>query len=106
VPSAWLHIAEMLAQNFARAVEMIEYLRCPDSTRRVAAMLLSMAGNRGEPLRVSQVEIAEMTHLSRTTVQQSLVELARLGLVGRGYSSIEIVDPAGLRRFAQTPAED
>jgi CRP-like cAMP-binding protein len=107
VPSAWLHIAEMLAQNFARAIEMIEYLRCPDSTRRVAALLLSLNGNRPpEPLRISQIEIAELTHMSRTTVQAALTELADAGLIQRGYASIEIADPAALRRFAQTPAGD
>jgi CRP-like cAMP-binding protein len=107
VPSAWLHIAEMLAQNFARAVETIEYLRCPNSTRRVAAMLLSLTGNRPpEPIRLSQIEMAEMTHLGRTNVQAALFDLAGKGVLRRGYASVEIVDVAALRHFAQTPDDD
>lgn len=106
-PAAWFHIAEMLAQNFARAIEMIEYLRCPDHTRRIAALLLSLTGSRSpEPIRISQVEMAEMTHIGRTNVQSALVELAQRGLVRRAYASIEIVDVAALRSFAQTPDDD
>jgi CRP-like cAMP-binding protein len=106
-PAAWFHIAEMLAQNFARAIEMIEYLRCPDHTRRIAALLLSLSGNRSpEPIRVSQVEMAEMTHIGRTNVQSALVDLAQRGLVRRAYASVEIVNIAALRSFAQTPDDD
>jgi CRP-like cAMP-binding protein len=106
-PASWFHIAEMLAQNFARAIEMLEYLRCPDHTRRVAALLLSLNGNRSpEPIRVSQIEMAEMTHIGRTNVQSALVDLVKRGFVRRAYASVEIVDVAGLRNFAQTPDDD
>jgi CRP/FNR family transcriptional regulator, cyclic AMP receptor protein len=106
-PSAWQHIAEMLAQNFARAIEAIDYLRCPDPSRRVAAMLLSLNGNRPpEPILLSQIEIAELTRLGRTTVQAALFDLAEKGLVRRGYASIEIIEIAALRQFAETPDDD
>lgn len=78
IPSAWSHVAEMLAQSFSRAIEMIEYLRCPDHTRRVAALLPSLnSGRAPEPIRISQIEMAEMTHIGRTTVQAALVNLVR-----------------------------
>jgi len=106
-PDSWQHIAELLAQNFARAIETIEYLRCPDPARRIAAMLLSLTGNRPpEPIRLSQGEIAEITRLGRTAVQAAQAELAEKGLVRRGYASVEIIDVAALRQFAETRDDD
>jgi DNA-binding GntR family transcriptional regulator len=97
----------MLAQNFARAIEMIEYLRCPNHNRRIAALLLSLTGTRSpEPIRVSQIEMAEMTQIGRTNVQSALVDLAQRGLVRRAYASVEIINVAALRTFAQTPDDD
>ncbi len=103
-PTAWQYFAAMLAQNFARAVEIIEYLRCPTPARRIAALLLNLVGERTpQALQVSQVEMAEMTHFGRTTVQSALTDLSQLGLVRRRYATIEIVDITALRRFAQAP---
>jgi CRP-like cAMP-binding protein len=106
-PAAWFHIAEMLAQNFARAIEMIELLRCPDPTRRIAALLCNLVGNRAPaPIRISQIEMAEMAHLGRTNVQSALLDLAQKGLVKRGYASVEIIDIVALKHFIQSPYED
>jgi CRP-like cAMP-binding protein len=106
-PAAWHYFADLLAQNFARAVEIVEYLRCSNPSRRIAAMLLNLAGERpSQAIRVSQIEMAEISHLGRTNVQSALMDLAQRGLVRRGYCSIEIVDIAALRLFAKTPDRD
>lgn len=103
-PSTWHYFADLLAQNFARAVEVIEYLRCPTPARRIAALLLNLGGGRPPvAIRMSQFEMAEITNIGRTNVQSALLQLAQSGLIRRGYASIEIVDAAALLQFAQTP---
>lgn len=68
----------------------------------MAAVLLNLVNQRDSPpQKVSglQSDIAAIANLSRTSVNQALIELQNMGLVRCKYAAIEIVDVARLMSF-------
>lgn len=77
--------------------------------RRCLAVLLRITGLRGPvpfhrsppTVHVSHNEIAEMSNLSRSFVSKFLHDLEQRGLIGLGYRSVRIRNPAELLRLME-----
>ena len=95
---SWLHFAELMAANFALSLATIAMLRRADPIARMAALLLNLAGRqqRIPILASSQSDLAAMAALSRTTTNNALAALDKLGFVRRGYGTLTIIDHDGL----------
>lgn len=97
-------IAARLRSSDRRRVEFGVY----DTTRRVARWLADLAGSEGRPagteivLRdaLTQDELAGIVGASRESVARAFATLRELGLVSTGRRQVVVLDPAGLRRFA------
>jgi|APFEC2959095136_1045048.scaffolds.fasta_scaffold00980_1 CRP-like cAMP-binding protein len=82
-------------------------LLIPEAPRRIAAVLLLVTGALeglaaahpdGFPL--NQLLLGELANASRAHVNRVLGQLARAGLITKRYNHLQIIDPAGLARFA------
>lgn len=112
-PDIWRCLGHLAAEHVALAVAGLDDMTIRNSSARLAAVILRLAGARldGDPcsgvteLDVTQAELAEMSNLSRSMAAELLVELERQGLVARHYGGLGIRDLAGLRRMmlADTP---
>lgn len=86
-------------------VALVENLRLNDAAARVAFCLSEMFNPQlypatGTTLEMSQEEIGRLSGLSRQNTNRALHELADAGLLSVNYGSVQILDLAGLRRFA------
>lgn len=86
-------------------VALVENLRLNDAAARVAFCLSEMFNPQLYPatsttLEMSQEEIGRLSGLSRQNTNRALHELADTGLLSVNYGSVQILDLAGLRRFA------
>lgn len=104
-PEAWLHFAELMAGNLELSILTIAMLRRNDPVARIAALLLNLAGRRqcGASLPLSQMDIASMAALSRTT-NRALADLEKQGLIRRGYAVITVLNHDGLARVEMSDA--
>jgi len=90
---------EQLSGAALLAVNMIHLA----SRQRIAARLLFLAGNdarNGCVVGVTQSQMAELTGLSRKTVNGHLAAFARRGTVALGYAGIGLSNVEALRRIA------
>lgn len=94
-PSFWRAINALLYQQLNFAVHAHAQYLLLDPAGRVAALLLQLTVDDNVP--ASQSDIAEMTGLSRKTVNGHLAQFEAKGLVSCGYRSIRLLDVAGLR---------
>jgi CRP-like cAMP-binding protein len=82
-----------------------------DSERRFACTLLRLAGlrhpRRSRPddvtVPVTQGELAELVHVSRTTLVQILRRLEGQGVLEQGYRAIRVLDNTALEALALRP---
>lgn len=103
-PGWWLHIAQLADLNLQLAMEIVADLTRQDSRLRAIAVLLRLAGCRfagGEPaeVRISQVDVAAVSVMSRNTFNGIIGDLARDGLAEVGYRAILLPNPERLRRM-------
>lgn len=104
LPSLWLHFAELATEQLTWAVKVLaERSRLPPRAQ-VASRLQAYAvvwGNEDgtATLPIRQDELAEMTGLSRKTVNLILRDFERRGFVALGYREIGIRDADGLKRL-------
>jgi CRP-like cAMP-binding protein len=81
-------------------------LLIPDSTRRVAAVLLrvtahgEVAAGHPDGYAISQSDLGEMASISRYPVNRILADLQNRGWVTLGYSRIALRNVRALRGFA------
>lgn len=99
-PAIWRAIGMLSCRHQRQALAYIDTLVSLPPRARIAAMLAGrlMRESDGAVL-VSQDQIAAGVGLSRQTVNATLRDFERRGLVRRGYGRIEILDPAALRRI-------
>lgn len=97
--SLWRAINELVYAQLEQATRLAAYLLVQTAEGRVALRLLQFADGDGVP--VSQSDLAEMTGLSRKTVNGQLAALERKGVIARGYRAITVVDHAALERIAR-----
>ncbi|MGA9794515.1 MAG: Crp/Fnr family transcriptional regulator [Rhizomicrobium sp.] len=100
-PDVWRSFTTLLYLQLAHALRLAVNMIRLAPKARVAARLLFLCGEReGALLRVTQSQLAEMTGLSRKTVNGHLANLGKRGAIGLSYSGIAIADVAALRRAA------
>lgn len=95
----WRAINELVYAQLEQATRLAAYLLVQTAEGRVALRLLQFAD--GDSVPVSQSDLAEMTGLSRKTVNGHLAALERKGVIARGYRAITVVDHAALERVAR-----
>ena len=108
-PEITVEITRQIGDRLKRIESRVENLVFRDARSRVAAMLLELAGSFGRredgrirlDFPLTQAELATLVGATRQTVNESLGELARMGLVRRAGRSLELLDPAGLEQVAR-----
>ena len=99
-PEIWRVIASSAYANLRRAMQMmVEAITLPPR-QRIAARLLAAAETAGHwpvTLKLSQQALAEMTGLTRKTINGHLTAFASEGLLDVGYGHLVLHDPGGLR---------
>jgi CRP-like cAMP-binding protein len=103
-PEIWRVIANSAYANLRRAMQMmVEAVTLPPR-QRIAARLVAMAAERSPggtaAIALSQQLLAEMTGLTRKTVNAHLSALEARGLIAIRYGGVLVRDPDGLRRVA------
>jgi len=103
----WRAVAALVFLQLRGALQMAAESVALPPRQRLASRLLLLAraigqGEMAATLRVSQHALAEMLGLTRKTVNGYLRAFERAGLVRLGYGEIELLDPRGLRRIAES----
>lgn len=104
-----LEAVARVAPDMWRAVNELVYAQLDETTRLAAQLLVSSPAARvamrllqfadGDTVAVNQADLAEMTGLSRKTVNGHLALIERTGAIARGYRTITIVDRTLLDRI-------
>jgi CRP/FNR family transcriptional regulator, cyclic AMP receptor protein len=103
-PDIWRNFTALLYEQLSAALQMAANMIHLAPQARIAARLLFLAGigaRDGVVARVTQSQLAELTGLSRKTVNGHLADLARRGVVEPGYGGLALRNLAGLRRIAR-----
>tara|TARA_R110002110_G_scaffold82674_2_gene214942 strand:- start:2843 stop:3538 length:696 start_codon:yes stop_codon:yes gene_type:complete len=98
-PDLWLHFAELASEQLVAATRgMVTNARGTPGDR-VAMYLSGMSGEAPEgsaPVRLTQEELAELTGLSRKTVNRVLREMTEKGFIETGYGHVRVLKSAAL----------
>ena len=105
-PDVWRNFTTLLYAQLAGALHLAAATIHLPPHRRVAARLAMLAaaarprtyGEDGIEVRVTQSQLAELTGLSRKTVNGHLASLARTGVIALHYRHIVVRDLAVLRK--------
>jgi CRP/FNR family transcriptional regulator, cyclic AMP receptor protein len=100
-PGAWRWIAALTLGNFETAIGVISDLMMRDHVKRFVACLLRLGGCRGTTpnftraieVDISQVDLATMSNVARTTANAILGDLDAKGMVKLTYRRIVILAP-------------
>lgn len=98
-PALWPALGALVYRQLEGAVRLAAMLASFGPRARVAARLAVLGGSETQ-VAVTQSDLAELTGLSRKSVNGHLAALARAGAIERGYAGIAIRDRAALARFA------
>ncbi|HWA63838.1 MAG TPA: Crp/Fnr family transcriptional regulator [Caulobacteraceae bacterium] len=99
-PHIWQAVASLLYLQLRGLVQMAAEAAALPPRQRLAARLERLARGGDGTLGLTQQALAEMTGLSRKSVNAFLGEFARAGLVARTYGQVAVLDAAGLRKVA------
>lgn len=102
-PAHWKWIALLAQINGDLAIGLVADLLLKNPRRRLVAIVLRLSGRKaglnlssGE-FHISQQQLGEIANLSRTVVNETLLDLERRGLISISYRSIKILDATRLR---------
>lgn len=106
-PEVWRAVATLVYLQLRGVLSMAAAAVALPPRQRLAHRLLLTAQafdlvERVTTLRIGQQVLGEMVGLSRKTVNGYLRGFEQAGLVRLGYGEIEVLDPAGLRRVAES----
>ncbi len=104
-PDLWQWLARLGARNLDVVLDIVAGLLVEGALPRVAGRLIAMTA-RVDSIAVSQAQLAELTGLSRNTVQRTLNALEDKRLVRRGYRRLTVLDRDGLARLAVRAGAD
>lgn len=93
-----------LARQLQQALASIDERRRCSSPVRLAALLLQLDKSGSGKVAASQQELADLLSISRVALVAALGQLAKTGLVLRGYRALTIVDRARLKHLAASAA--
>lgn len=98
-PVAMRQLLGAISRQLQELLDIVAGIRRGTAASRIAGMLVNLAGGVEGPimLSVTQQELAELLGLTRATVNSALGDLARGGLIERGYGKLTVLDPAALR---------
>ena len=103
-PDLWQNFTGLLYEQLAAALQMAANMIHLAPNARVAARLLFLAGlgaRDGVVVGVTQSQLAELTGLSRKTVNGHLADFARRGVVEPGYAGLTLRNLSSLLRIAR-----
>lgn len=105
-PLIWRAIAGLHYVQLRGMIQMIaEFTALPPRQRLAARLIRFAAGDEAQAvLQLAQHDLADMTGLSRKTVNACLSDLEARGLIRRSYGAVEITDLPGLHAYAAVPA--
>ncbi len=109
-PWVWRALGRLAAEHVALAVAGLDDLTIRPSRTRLAAVLLRLCGARiatdtadvMTDLDVTQLELAQMTNLSRSMIGDLLTEFERTGILDHQYGRLLVRDVPALRRILET----
>lgn len=93
-----------LARQLQLALTAIDERRLLTTPARLASLLLRMDAGCSGQIASSQQNLADLLGLSRVSLVTALAQLARTGLVQRGYRRLTIRDRPGLARIVDPVA--
>lgn len=105
-PEFALRIGQMADIGVRILTRIARDLLTPDSSRRLAAVLLRVTAMGEVPPAdasgyvITQHELGEMANLSRSQVNAALRRFREAGWIGVGYNRIRLLDVTGLKAFA------
>lgn len=93
-----------LNERLGQFIGMVEYYRLLGPDARVAQCIASLYNpllypDHSHDLKISQEELGYLCGISRQRVNQALNRLEQVGLVGRVYGGINVLDLQGLRDY-------
>lgn len=91
--------------NIDLLLRMVHDLLIKDPDRRIGAVLLRATAGGAHAVPLPQEAIGDMACATRKQVGLSLKRLAAAGWIARGYRSVTVIDPAGLRAFVAVEDE-
>ncbi|HEY4344170.1 MAG TPA: Crp/Fnr family transcriptional regulator [Parvibaculum sp.] len=99
-PDLWLHFAELASEHLLAATQAMVANARSTPAARIAMHLTVLVGDAGMPadLAITQDELAELSGLSRKTVNQVLKAFERLGAVETGYRRLRVLDTSRFSR--------
>jgi CRP-like cAMP-binding protein len=102
LPDLWLHFAELASEHLMAATRAMVANARATPHERVAMHLRVLADEETTPadISITQDELAELSGLSRKTVNQVLAKLVACGAVETGYRRIRILNTENLRGSA------
>lgn len=111
-PGIVLAVTTQVGARLKRIESRVEHLVFRPAPSRLAGMLLELAEDFGRQvprgllidLAISQEELATLVGASRQTVNASLGEFERAGLIGRDGRRFVLLDAQALRRLGTQPA--
>jgi CRP/FNR family cyclic AMP-dependent transcriptional regulator len=99
-PDVWRNFSVLLYGQLAGALQLAGVMIHLPPSRRVAARLALLAA-QSDAVAVTQEQLAEMTGLSRKTVNLHLRALERDGIIATRYRRIAVIAPARLQAFSR-----
>ncbi len=98
-PQSMRRLLGALAEELQEMLDVVAGLRRGSASRRIAAMLVNLAGTGPVPIRVAigQEELGELAGVTRATVNKVLAVLEAKAILQRGYGVLEIADLGRLR---------
>ena len=103
-----LALGALSFQAYSVTVRVVRDLLVPDTNRRIASTLLRISGSidallsaSRSDVRINQDELAELTNVSRNSVNRALRSFEKAGWVTLKYAQIVIREPDALKNFAQ-----
>ncbi|WP_085808178.1 Crp/Fnr family transcriptional regulator [Sphingomonas sp. TZW2008] len=96
-PGVWRAVNELVYAQLEEMTRVAARLLIQGPAARVAWRLLQIAD--GPEAKIGQADLAELTGLSRKTVNAHLAAFEAAGAITRGYRGVRIVDASALSRM-------
>lgn len=96
MPDLWLHFAELASEQLVAATRGMVVNARGTPTERLAAYLRGLTNDleKVSEISITQDELAELSGLSRKTVNQALGKMATRGAVETAYGRIRVINAA------------